>query len=160
MSHVKSAQRDQPLSGTNQRLETFNTIRTKQGSDIQLRLFILLQRKVRFLGLLAKQLLVCINEASHVDLSAATWRNILVMEDVTTQVTFWFFDVLQLVIPWIRLQLLLERVRILQHRQCVINADNHTLVAITSIKYSCIGFSMGRHKIQCAQSISKLSVNV
>ena len=56
VSNMKLSQHDQPLSGTNQHLKMFNTIRTKQGSIIQLRFVILVQRRMYFLGLLSEQL--------------------------------------------------------------------------------------------------------
>ena len=54
----------------------------------------------------------------------------------------WSFDVLQLVVLWIRLKFLLEHVRFLQCSQCVIGACNHILAAASSITHSHIWISI------------------
>ena len=96
VSNVKMAQRDQPLSSTNQHLEMFNAVRSKQGGVIQLRFVVLIQGRMNILWLLTKLFLMHIHKMSHVGLSTVTKCTILITKEITTQVILWFFDILQL----------------------------------------------------------------
>ena len=158
MGNIKTTQRNQPLHSSNNRLEFLNSIRSKFLRVIKFWLVVLVHRCMHFRRRSAKHHLEVVTNTFHTSLSSAAESPIVVTEEISPEMATRLFNVLQVAVPWIRLQLLAEFVGVQQSCEHVIHTHDHMFATSSAIAQPCIRIGMSRSKSERSQSVSEFCV--
>ena len=128
MSNIEPTQCNQLLHGSSNRLEFLDFTKPKFRQITKFEFVILAHRCVCLLRRSAKHHLEATTGALRRGLCSMAECAILVAEEISTKMMTRFLNILQIAVPWVRLQFLVKFIGIQQSHECAIHAQLRLMI--------------------------------